>query len=84
MEEITGRLESWAWMPLSRGTYWIVGHIYGDTKGRFPDGTYIHTSPIISKHFPAEELKRGSVVATTYSKYLLGENFADQVVKART
>lgn len=36
-------LRNWAeW----NGRY--AGNIYGDRKGRFTDGTYVHTSPAVS------------------------------------
>ena len=33
------------------GSIMIVGNIYNDTKGRFVDGTYIHTSRVMNVDF---------------------------------
>lgn len=65
---ITGRLENWVW----DGVHSVIwGFIYDDEKGRFRDGTWIHTSLIDRTKF--KELKSGNVVKTLNSSYLLGE-----------
>ena len=43
--EVTGHLENW-WKDPFFKIVW--GQIYDDIKGRFPDGTLIHTSDIVS------------------------------------
>lgn len=48
----------------------ILGVIHGDKKGRFKDGTHIHTSTIE----PYDQfLCEGAVITTKNSKYLLGK-----------
>jgi len=65
---ITGRLENWAWDDVHPV---IWGFIYDDERGRFRDGTWIHTSLINKKKF--KELKAGDTVETLNSSYLLGK-----------
>lgn len=65
-KEITGTLHEWA--VQSNGTHQIVwGYIFRDTKDRFQNGTYIHTS-----YMDAKELKEGDIVETLNSTYKLG------------
>ena len=68
--KVTARLEGWI---LKNGIYgmWLEGRIYDDTKGRFQDGTYVHTSSIELEE--AQNLQTGSVAKTRNSNYLLGE-----------
>jgi len=66
MEEVNGTLEDWLY-DKNIGVVW--GYIYGDTKGRFPDGTHIHTSSIK----PTGKLVEGFVVTTRNSSYKLGK-----------
>lgn len=66
MTEITGRLEGWHKDPVFNI---IWGHIFDDVRGRFVNGTLIHTSSLNSK----PPFKEGSVVKTLNSKYLLGK-----------
>lgn len=58
MEEVTGTLKNW-----KRVGQVIYGDIYGDTKGRFVDGTNVRTSRI-------EEIV-GNTVYTANSIYEL-------------
>lgn len=68
--EVTGRLESWS----KDGRFNILwGRIYGDIRGRFRDGTLIHTSDI--PDFKEVLLGEGQVVHTLNSHYLLGKPF---------
>lgn len=60
--EIHGRIENW-W----RDRNVIRGNIYGDTKGRFPEGHFIHTSRVVSG--PDAD----GVITTLNSAYRLGE-----------
>lgn len=46
-----------------RGQTILVGNIYGDTKGRFPDGKQVGTSEVV-------EVK-GNIVQTRNSTYLV-------------
>jgi hypothetical protein len=45
----------------------VVGNVYADKKGRFPDGRMIQTSPLLSVGTPRD----GNIVATLNSRYLL-------------
>ena len=64
------RLENWAFVPQMG---YLVGDVYGDEKGRFVDGCFIHTSQV--KQNP-ETFKEGVVVKTKYSTYILGVPFS--------
>ena len=66
--KVTGVLENWAVDQSTSKEFVIWGHIYGDTNGRFKDGTMVHTSGI--KNRKCEE---GDVVKTRNSTYLLGK-----------
>ena len=59
MTDITGTLQNWA-----KSGQVFYGEIYGDSKGRFPDGTPIRTSRV-------EEIV-GDTVYTLNSIYKLG------------
>ena len=59
--ELTATIENW---NIVRGT--VVGEIYGDTKGRFKDGTPIRTSSIV-------EITPDKKVITRNSTYKLGK-----------
>ena len=61
-DEITGRLENWVKDRIFK-IYW--GNIYGDVRGRFVDGTRIHTSDV--------EYVKDNKVYTLNSIYELGE-----------
>lgn len=69
--KVTGRLEKWSYDPTNH-MFW--GRVYGDSKGRFADGTYIHTSMC---HKP--DAKEGDIIKTHYSTYLLGEKYDPEV-----
>lgn len=58
---IDGTLENWE--EMHNGSF--AGHVYGDTKGRFMDGTYIYTSTVLQWE--------GGVITTRNSTYKLGE-----------
>lgn len=58
--DITGTLENWVKVGQV-----IYGNIYGDSKGRFPDGLEIHTSRI-------DSIEDG-IAYTRNSVYKLGE-----------
>lgn len=67
--EYNGILENWYIQKYPRfDGYIILGNIYGDTKGRFYEGQFIHTSLIDNKVKP----KKGKIVPTLNSKYKLG------------
>lgn len=69
---ITGTVENWhveKWHSSSEYVIW--GNIYGDTKGRFAEGTHIHTSAL-PPGLDTKNLKQGDVVHTHYSAYKLG------------
>jgi hypothetical protein len=56
------RLENWREMFGS-----VCGNIYDDEKGRWEDGTYIHTSQIVNINYVKRELQTRNTV------YTLGE-----------
>ena len=61
MLDVTATLEDWHYDPHHEV---IWGCIYGDTKHRFPDGAYIHTSHI--------QRQDGEIIYTLNSVYKLG------------
>ncbi len=72
MKEVDGVLReaailSVAWVGPDGGVMAdiAVGRVYGDRKGRFPDGHYIQTSPILEG--PDED----GVIRTANSSYVL-------------
>lgn len=71
--DITAVLEDWRVQPLYEDAYMIVGNIHGDAKGRWEDGTTIHTSVVWDGRHDRLSLSEGDVVNTTYSKYKLGK-----------
>lgn len=75
MIEITGTLEGWCQDNLY--AYIIWGNVFGDSKGRFRDGTRIHTSYITP---PSEEWKEGAIVTTRNSVYKLGKPYKETPV----
>lgn len=72
---VTGRLEGW----VVDQTYPVVwGRIFGDTKGRFPDGTFIHTS-VVTALYEGATLVEGQIIETLNSAYLLGKPFSKPI-----
>lgn len=67
MLEFDAVLEDWVYDPRYRC---IWGFCYDDIKGRFRNGTWIHTSSIPNAN-PSEYVE-GFVVQTLNTKYLLG------------
>ena len=45
----------------------LYGTIYGDKKGRFDDGTQVHTSLVLD----VEEVTNGEIYQTRNSRYLV-------------
>jgi len=68
-EDINGLLDDWRVEIASDGYAVLVGKITGDTKGRFTDGTVMHTSRITT----SDPIREGAVVQTLNSKYKLGK-----------
>lgn len=70
--EITGRLENW-YFDLYFNVIW--GQVYDDSKGRFIDGTLIHTSDLIipRNHTRKDPPVEGDIMQTRNSRYLLGK-----------
>ena len=68
--EITGKLENWYMEQVTRKEFIIWGHLSGDSKGRWPDGRWIHTSGVKNRR-----IKEGDIVRTRNSTYLLGKPF---------
>lgn len=67
---LTAKLNNWEMVPTYLDSKFIIwGDIEGDAKGRFLDGTRIHTSWLKD---PRKDFKEGDIVRTEYSSYLLG------------
>lgn len=64
---ITATLENWRAYSFSEDITQVVGDIHGDTEQRWPDGTVIRTSKVVSGEF-----KEGEIIKTLNSTYLLG------------
>lgn len=71
-DEVTGRLENWVLGLTHKGECIIWGFVYGDSKDRWPDGNWIHTSGT-----PIKDFKEGEYIQTRNSKYLLGKPMAE-------
>lgn len=70
-EEFDAELHDWVPVAgVSNTGAWLVlvGRVTGDRKGRFKDGRWIHTSPIVSS---PETVACGEIVTTLNSRYLL-------------
>ena len=65
MLEHDAELRFW-WRHRINGFLVLVGAIFGDRKGRWPDGRIIHTSVLLSA-----DPREGAVVNTANSSYLL-------------
>jgi hypothetical protein len=68
-EEYDGVLDNWVVDPMGRNVLW--GEIFGDKKGRFNDGAWIHTSRMTPEVIASA--KEGVVAKTLNSAYLLGK-----------
>ena len=68
MSDITGRLENWVLAPWGEDSV-VWGNLYDDSKERFSDGTFIHTSSVESIVL----IENVKYVQTRYSRYALGE-----------
>lgn len=64
------------WSPLLYdGVAYLYGKIFRDSKGRFADGTDVRTSPLLAMTVEqVKSLKKGDIVKTRSSTYLLGRN----------
>lgn len=77
-QQVTATLENWTPQVYeNRDEYVIWGHIEGDSRERWPDGTYIHTSGIHTKNHNPDSLKEGDVIHTRNSTYKLGRRKSD-------
>lgn len=74
-QEIHGTIEQWHREQVSRKEFIIYGYVYGDTKGRFPDGTYIQTSGVMNR-----AIKEGDIVKTRNSVYKLGKESLEHAI----
>lgn len=73
-ETLTGTLENWFTYPAPQyDGYVVYGDIFGDSRGRFPDGMDIRTSLILCEAHPIDTLEKGVIVKTRNSSYKLGE-----------
>jgi hypothetical protein len=68
----TARLEDWYY---THGNQTISGLVYDDSKSRFVNGSFIHTSRLKN---PGAEYVEGDIAETTYSSYLLGKKYIPQ------
>lgn len=66
-EKITGRLENWKWSNNYKGS--LEGNIFDDSKGRFRDDDYVHTSEIVECNL----VENTGFVKTLNSYYTLGK-----------
>lgn len=72
----TAELRNWSRDEYS-DSYIYLGDIYGDKKGRWRDGTHIHTSKVVKQ----EEDEFGNILVTTLnSTYFLPREFKRKVV----
>jgi len=69
--EITGTLVNWYAEDVGLGAVRLSGNIFNDSKGRFSDGEFIHTSIFATDRNP-KTYKKGDVVNTRFSAYRLG------------
>ncbi len=69
-QEYTARLENWAYNSKQNV---LIGECFGDIGGRFPDGSKIQTSRLKPMSMQISTPKKGSIMATLNSAYLLGE-----------
>ena len=69
--DVTGVLEGWWQEGVSSKECIFWGYIYHDRNGRFPDGTFIHTSGVAYKSLTSKP-KEGDIITTRNSKYQLG------------
>jgi hypothetical protein len=65
--EATAILENWHKVDVMDGEFIIYGQIFNDTRGRWPNGTPIHTSGIKNR-----KCKKDDIVITRNSTYKLG------------
>lgn len=77
------RLRKWVIRTAKKGDdiiYYLKGHVYGHHKPNCPDGTYVHTSAIISAELNGETLG----VKTRHSLYLIEKSEMDAIISADT
>ena len=70
----TGRIEVWT-VHMIGSEFILWGAIYDDIRERWEDGTTFHTSGIAG--VDSNDLKKGMVVTTRNSTYLLGDSLVD-------
>lgn len=73
-KEYVAKLNNWSVQFVDGDEVLLWGEVEGDKRGRWADGTVMHTSGIKIREF-----KEGDIVTTRNSKYLLG---AELVVPA--
>ena len=73
MEE-TNILKNWTISVVGENDVRIYGTIYNDIKGRFPDGTYIHTSQVLKINFVTGVVETKNSVYHLRGSYLKGIN----------
>ena len=70
MSNFTAKIENWVWQKVSNT---IVGYIYGDSSGRFEDGTFIQTSTLKPMSMQVSSPKEGAILQTLNGSYKLGK-----------
>lgn len=68
--KITARLENWYFSKLHNQ---VVGEIYNDARGIFPDGSTVTTSTLLEMSKQESTPKEGAIIKTRNSAYLLGK-----------
>lgn len=66
--KVTAGLKNWKQVTYC-GVQVVTGYIYGDTKQRWPDGTFIRSSFLQDQ---SVVLKQGDTAITNNSAYFLG------------
>lgn len=69
-QKYTARLENWAF---DKKQNVIVGEVYDDINNRFEDGSKIMTSNLMSMSVQVSTPKKGAIMKTLNSEYLLGD-----------
>lgn len=69
---LTGTLEQWSTLGWSGSS--VVGNIFGDIHGRFPDGSMITTSAVVKWHY--DNAGSPVLIETRNSVYALGRAYS--------
>ena len=69
---LTGKLIGWDYDAFHKVVW---GHLINDIHTRWKEGTYVHTSEVLSPK--PEEMKEGAIIKTRNSTYELGPSSKD-------